>query len=135
MLRTVDSDVLVLAVSSVVLLENTELWVAFVTGKHLRYIPARDIATTLGGEKARALHMFHPFTGCITVSSFAGRGKKTAFDIWKSINEVTAVISTLTTNPWSFNDDFMCNRDIHCASVYANMHRNYCRLCQKAYLM
>ena len=78
MLRTVDSDVLVLAVSSVVLLENTELWVAFVTGKHLRYIPAHDIATTLGGEKARALPMFHPFTGCNTVSSFAGRWKKTA---------------------------------------------------------
>ena len=56
MLHTVESDVLVLAVSSVVLLENTELWVAFVTGKHLRYIPAHDIAIILGGEKARALH-------------------------------------------------------------------------------
>ena len=108
MLSTVESDVLVLALSSVVLLENTELWVAFVTGKHLRYIPAHCIATTLGGEKARALHMVHPFTGCNTVSSFAGRGKTTAFDIWKSINEVTAVLSTLSTNSWSFNDDFMC---------------------------
>ena len=107
MLSTVDSDVLVLAVSSVVLLENTELLVAFGTGKHLGYVPVHDIATTLGGEKARALPMFHAFTGCNTVSSFAGRGKKTAFDIWKSVNEVNAVLSTLSTNPWSFNDDFM----------------------------
>ena len=139
MLSTVDSDVLVLAVSSVVLLENTELWVAFGTGKHLRYIPAHDIATILGGEKAHALPMFHPFTGCNTVSSFAGRGKKTAFDIWKSINEVTAVLSTLSTNPWSFNDDFMCILETYvvflynrtCTETTADSGRKYI-LCSKA---
>ena len=72
MLRTVDIDMLVLTVSSAVL-ENTELWIAFGTGKHLRCIPAHDIATTLGGEKARTLPMFHAFKGCDTVSSCAGR--------------------------------------------------------------
>lgn len=76
MLRTVDTDVLVLAVSSVATFQDTELWVAFGTGKHLRYIPAHSIATALGDEKARALPMFHAFTGCDTVSSFAGREKK-----------------------------------------------------------
>ena len=118
MLRTVDSDVLVLALSSVVLLENTELWVAFVTGKQLRYIPAHDIATTLCVEKARALPMFQPFMGCNTVSSFAGRGENTAFDIWKSINEVTAVLSTVSTNPWSFNDDFMFILETYVVLLY-----------------
>ncbi|GFN95538.1 hypothetical protein PoB_002204400 [Plakobranchus ocellatus] len=39
--------------------------------------------------------MFHAFTGCDTVSSFAGRGKKTAFHIWKSFDEVTPVFSSL----------------------------------------
>jgi len=33
-LRTVDTNVLVLAVSQVVCLEDTEIWVAFGTGKH-----------------------------------------------------------------------------------------------------
>ena len=65
---------------SVVSMENTQLWVAFGTGKHLRYIPAHEIATSLGAEKAQALPMFHAFTGCDTVSSFAGKGEKTAFD-------------------------------------------------------
>ena len=37
MLRTVDTDVVVLAVSTVVSMENTQLWIAFGTGKHLRY--------------------------------------------------------------------------------------------------
>ena len=49
--------------------------------------------------------MFHAFTGCDTASSFAGREKKTAFDIWKSFNEITPVFSTLLTDPSELNDD------------------------------
>ena len=63
MLRTVDTDVLVLAVPSAVLLENTELWVTFGTGKLLSCIPAHDIATALGDGKARSLPMLQAFTG------------------------------------------------------------------------
>ena len=106
-LRTMDIDVLFLAVSTIVSLEDTEIWVAFGSGKHLRYIPAHDIAKELGYEKALPLPMFHAFTGCDTVSSFAGRGKKTAFDIWKSFNEVTPVFSTLLADPLELNDDCM----------------------------
>ena len=76
MLCTVDTGVLVLAVSTVVCPEDTEIWVAFGTDKHLRYIPAHYIAKELGYEKARTLPMFHAFTGCDTVSSFAVRGKR-----------------------------------------------------------
>ena len=71
------------------------------------YIPAHAIATALGDEKARSLPMFHAFTGCDTVSSFAGRGKKTAFDIWKSFNEVTPVFFTLSTHPTSISEACM----------------------------
>ena len=74
-LHTADTGVLVLAVSTVSL-EDTEIWVAFGTGKHLRYIPAHDIARELGYEKAPSLPMFHACTGCDTVSSFAGREKR-----------------------------------------------------------
>ena len=75
-LRTVDTGVLILAVSTVVSQEHTGIWVAFGSGKHLRYITAHDIAKELGHEKALSLPMFHAFTGCDTVSSFAGRGKR-----------------------------------------------------------
>ena len=51
--------------------------------------------------------MFHAFTGCDTVSSFAGRGKKTGFDIWKSFIEVTPSFSTLLTDPSELNNDCM----------------------------
>ncbi|GFO12519.1 hypothetical protein PoB_003902400 [Plakobranchus ocellatus] len=118
MLRTVDTDVLVLAVLTAVCLADTEIWVAFGTGKHLRYIPAHDIAKEIGYEKARALLRFHAFTGCDTVSSFAGRGKKTAFDIWKSFDEVTPAFSSLLTDPSTFNDDCMSVLEAYVVLLY-----------------
>ena len=36
---------------------------------------------------SKTLHVFHVFTGCDTVSCFAGQGKKTAFAIWKSATQ------------------------------------------------
>ena len=43
--------------------------------------------------------MFHAFTGCDTVSCFAGRGKKTAFTVWKSYPAVTDAFLQLATTP------------------------------------
>ncbi|KAG7164141.1 hypothetical protein Hamer_G014271, partial [Homarus americanus] len=102
-----DTNVVVLAMSSVMLFEDTELWMAFGTGKHLRYTPAHDIAKALGVEKARVFPMFHVLIGCGTVSSFAGKGNKTVFGIWKSYDEVTTVFTTLSESPTSFNKNIM----------------------------
>ena len=76
MLRTVDTEVVVLAVSTIVLMENTQLWIAFGKGKHLRYIPAHEIATSLGAEKAQALPMFHAFTGVTQSRRLLGKAKR-----------------------------------------------------------
>ena len=80
---TVDTDVLVLAVT---LLDKPQtltegrvhLWVTFVTGMNLRYLAARDIARSFVNGAALALHAFHTFNGCDTVSCFHGEGKKKA---------------------------------------------------------
>ena len=77
-IRTVDSDVVILAVYVFAQLRAslTRLWVAFGIGKNYRMISAHGIYAALGEEKSLALPMFHAFTGCDTVSSFSGRGKK-----------------------------------------------------------
>ena len=106
MIRTVDSDVLVLAIAAVQQIKIHELWIAFSTGKHFRYLPAHDMAINLGPEKCKALPFLHAFSGCDTVSSFAGRGKKTVWDIWNVFNEVTPALCTLAANPSSVNDQF-----------------------------
>ena len=82
MIRTSDTDVVVLAVSIVSKIPAEELWVAHGTGKHPQNIAVHTIAAPLGRERAFVLPMFHALTSCDTVSFFAGRGKKTAWDIW-----------------------------------------------------
>lgn len=78
--RTVDTNVVVLAVASAQRLDPDELWIAFGVGKNFRFFAAHEIAKTL----VIALPMFHAFTGCDTVSFFGGKGKKTAWDTWKA---------------------------------------------------
>ena len=74
-IRTVDTDIVVLAVGHIQSLNIDELWVHFGVKNHCRYIPAHAIANELK-EKAKALMMFHALTGCDTVSGFRGKGKK-----------------------------------------------------------
>ena len=52
MVRTVDTDVVVLAIAAVVKHEMEELWVAFGTAQHLRYILAHTIASFLGPSRS-----------------------------------------------------------------------------------
>lgn len=99
LLRTVDTDVVVLAVALVPKLPenaNAELWIKFGTGKHLRFLAAHEIARGLGPQKSLALPFFHAFTGCDTVSCFSGRGKKTAFQTWKAYPEATTAFLALS---------------------------------------
>ena len=67
----VETGVVVLAVATVKKLCVSEVWLAFGTGRDYRYIAAHEIAASLGPIKSVVLPMFHAYTGCDTVSSFA----------------------------------------------------------------
>ena len=94
-LRTVDTDVVVLAVSTFSRAAISEMWIAFGVGKQFRYIAIHDIVRALGDEKSKVLHVFHAFTSCDQTSAFLGRGKSTSWSTWVSYGEVTAVFSSL----------------------------------------
>ena len=51
-----------------------------------------------------AWSMFHAFTGCDTVSSFGGRGKKTAWDTWMTFSDVTIAFCSLATTPHAVDE-------------------------------
>ena len=68
-IRTNDTDVVVLAVSIVSTIPVEELWVTYGSGKQLQNLAAHTIAVTLGRERAFVLPMFHALTGCDTVLS------------------------------------------------------------------
>ena len=75
LIQTADTDVVVIATSVVEKIKVEELWVAFGTGKHFRYIAANAIAPSLGADQSRALPAFHAVTDCDTVSFFGWKGK------------------------------------------------------------
>ncbi|XP_032222990.1 uncharacterized protein LOC116604554 [Nematostella vectensis] len=83
LIRTVDTDVVILAVAFARKLPVEELWVAFGVGKHLRYLQIHSMVDNLTTSQCEGLPFFHALTGCDTVSFFSRKGKKSAFQEWK----------------------------------------------------
>ena len=96
LIRTVDTDVVILAIAFAKRLKVEELWVAFGVGKQLRYVPIHKIAGSLTIQQCEGLPFFHALTGCDTVSYFSGKGKTTAFQAWKCYPEATEVFFALS---------------------------------------
>ena len=58
MVRTVDMDVVVIAVAKFQYISLSELWIEFGVGKHLKYLPAHDISRSIGEGTSQALLAF-----------------------------------------------------------------------------
>ena len=96
-IRTVDTDIVVIATSVFAQLNIVELWVHFGTGRNVRLIPVHELYHGLGPTKASVLPIFHALTGCDTVSCFYGKGKKSAWEAWNVYPEVTSAFLKLLT--------------------------------------
>ena len=81
-----DTDVAVICCYQLVtnLASLSELWFKTGVGKNKRYIPIHTSLNTIGASVCRLLPAVHAITGCDSVSSFSGVGKKTAFSLLKS---------------------------------------------------
>ena len=55
--------------------------------------------------QSQALPIFHAYTGCDTVSSFNTKGKKTAWETWKTYEDVTSTFLVLSKVPSQISDD------------------------------
>ena len=106
-IRSVDTDVVVLSVASFTNINPDELWIALGTGSSFRYIAVHQLAATMNPRQCATLHIFHVLTGCDTASSFAGRGKKTACEIWKVFPEVTDAFEELLRMPSDVTEESM----------------------------
>lgn len=102
--RTVDTDVIVILAGHYYQLTSfygpLDLWVGFGMGKHYLCYHVNSICEQLGERKANALPLFHAYTGCDTTSSFCGRGKKTAWEAWKSYPKATDAFLYMKENPF-----------------------------------
>ena len=138
LLRSVDTDVIIVAVALFHELNVDHLWVAHGSGRHFKYIPIHQIANAMGPSAGVALLFFHAFTGCDTVSAFHGIGKKTAWATWKALPHMTSTFLALSSRPQEVTDDNFKNLerfviamyDKGCSSVHINDARK-ALFCQK----
>ena len=61
----------------------------------------------------------HAFSGCDTVSSFSGIGKKTIWDVWRSVPNLTALFGHLSQTPQEVTDDNMQEIEIFVLLLYS----------------
>ena len=59
------------------------------------------ISDALGKDRSMALPIFHCFTCCDTTSGFFGRGKRSAWEAWKSYPDVTKAFLHIATHPYA----------------------------------
>ena len=102
--RTLDTDVLVILIGlfhdMIVSYPSAAIWIGLGMGKYVQYISVNSTCAFLGPETSRALPMFHSFTGCDTTSCFFGKGKKSAWEAWKSFPDVTEAFAFLRNHPY-----------------------------------
>lgn len=65
LVRTVDTDVVVLVIAYAKQLELQELWTTFGVGNHFRYLPIRKMTTSLTQQQCEALPFFMLSQGVI----------------------------------------------------------------------
>ena len=73
----------------------------------------------MGSVKSSGLPFFHSLTGCDTTSAFAGRGKKTAWDIWAVFPEISSLFTRLSTYPADISGDTVGQLERFVVLLYA----------------
>ena len=116
-LRTVDTDVVILAIYHFHELGPTELSVGFGSGKTFKEIPIHHICQQLGSQCCQALLFFHAYTGCDVTSAMFGIGKKTAWIAWANFPEVTETFIAITQDPTSLKLDSLHMRRLERLTV------------------
>jgi hypothetical protein len=121
LVRTVDSDVVILAIHFFSSLGLSQLWVCLGSGNKMRDIPIHTLSAQLGPSRCLALPLFHAVTGCDTVSHFLGCGKKSAWSAWQSTPGLTDTLVALTSEPQELSpqSQHMCTLERFVVVMYS----------------
>jgi hypothetical protein len=100
LLCTVDTDVIVLVISFFHRFKTVgyqKMWILFGFGKDQKYMSINAMFESMRG--------LHAFTGSDITSSFAMKGKQSAWEVWKSFPEVTETFQTISLPEDSISDE------------------------------
>ena len=110
-LKTVDTDVLVLAIAycnRLMANDVNSFCVEFGVGSRTEYYNIIEIVKELGQIRSQALPFFHSFTGCDTTSSFYSHGKRSFWDSWgkcADMDRLTRAFIEVGNMPKEVTDD------------------------------
>ena len=97
---------------------------------HARYIDISKIASALGEDVCKALLGLHAFTGCDSVSAFAGIGKVRPLKLLRSMKEFQALFQNLGEQ-WSVTEEMCIQLESFVCAMYGvkkgNQDINQCR--------
>ena len=106
MIRSTDTDVLVIATHLFQQLAVEELWIAFGVAKNLKHIPIHELHYSLRPSLASGLTFLHAFSGCDSTSAFMGIGKTTVYNkAVKAPDTVLVAFKELSTNPATLSEE------------------------------
>ena len=121
-IRTVDTDVLILLISYCHLFKDGEilsLSVQFGTGYDIRLYDILELHEEIGDTKSLGLPFFHAFTGCDTTSSFFQHGKCKFRDAWMASDPpITNTFIELSNMPIAINADHQHILELYLMAVY-----------------
>ena len=119
LIRIVDTDVVVLAVSRIQDLSTDEIWITFGNGKYFQYLLVHSIAEQLGPQRSKVLPMFHSITECDTVSFFSRRGKTSGWDMWNVFPQITDTFLMLASVPEEIAEQAMAQIERFVVLLYS----------------
>ena len=117
-----DTDVAMLALSHASQL-NTRLLFATGSGNKHRVLDLSFLANHMGSALCKALLGFHSFTGCDTVSSFAGKGKKTCYKALSSSPEFIEAFAAVGVD-FSISDQLVGLMEKYVCTLYNSKDDN-----------
>ena len=88
-----------------------------------KYFNINTIIQNRGSDVCRALPFFYAFTGCDTVSSFFGKGKCKAYDVWDQSTqkeELTNTFIQLGEKPADITTDQVKILESYVLELYAS---------------
>ena len=117
MISSNDTDVLVLNIAFCNAIK-APMYQKSGTGTRTQLIDIGKVASSLGPSVCTALPGMHAFTGCNSVSSFAGKGKLSALKTLKSNQDVQQAFSELGNN-WKLSHDLFQKLEKFTCQLYA----------------
>ena len=116
MIKTVDTDVVVLAIHLFQQLGLSELWIVFGVGRNAKFIPCHQIAGDMSSAICNGLTFFHAVSGCDMLGILWQRQWQAA---WKALPDITDTFALFSNEPTKITSQDLSNIEKFVVAMYS----------------